>query len=87
MAIEADACTSLKIKHIESDIMLVPRTYADILLEMFLAADEMRDLRRHLRGKRAAIDLDPCLHLVGVTPFSKVSSDGNSEIIEWLAHG
>ncbi len=54
---------------------------------MLLTADKMRDVGRHLRGKYAAIDLYPRLDLVGITPFAKVSSDGNSEVIEWLAHG
>lgn len=67
-------------------MILIAHTYADILLEMFLAANKMRNLGRHLRCKYTAIDLDPCLHLVDFTPLSKVSRDGNCEIIEWLAH-
>jgi len=71
----------------ESYTTLIAHTYADIPLEMLLTADEMCNLRRHLRSKRAAIDLDPYLHFLSVAPFSKVSSDGNSEAVEWLAHG
>ena len=54
---------------------------------MFLAANEMSYSRTDIHGKFPAVACDPLLHLVMSTAFSKVASDSDGELFQWISHG
>ena len=54
---------------------------------MFLAANEMSYSRTDIHGKFPAVACDPLLHLVMSTAFSKVASDSDGELFQWMSHG
>lgn len=56
------------------------------LLVVFLAADEMGYFRTDIHREFPAVAYDPLLHLVMTTAFSKVASDSDGELFQWVFH-
>jgi len=54
---------------------------------VFLAANEMSDIRADLVDESASIDLDPLAHLVDSASLAEVASDRDSEVLEDVLHG
>lgn len=61
------------------------RTHCDILLEMFLARNKMRNIRGDIRCKGASIGMYPFPHLLRRALFSEVSSHRNGKALERLS--
>ena len=61
-------------------------THGKVLLEVFLAADEMSDISRHLIRKCSAMDLNPVPHLLRAAGRAEVSGDGYGEFLEDQLH-
>lgn len=62
-------------------------THSHGLLVVFLAANEMGYFRTDIHREFPAVACDPLLHLVMSTTFSKVASDSDGELFQWIFHG
>ena len=78
--------TTIRVLHVDEN-ETSDHTHSHGLLVVILAANEMGYSRTDIHGEFPAVACDPLLHLVMSTAFSKVASDSDGELFQWISHG